>query len=168
MTNFERAFAIVVGEEGVYSTDRKDRGNWTSGKVGEGTFKGTKYGIAAHVYPDLDIPSLTLDQARAIYRRDYWDRVRGDDLPWAWALSVFDAAVNMGVGTATRMMQDALGVMVDGRIGPRTIAAAQAADDRKLARFFARRAKRYSELSTFGLYWDGWLTRSFVIAMEAT
>lgn len=167
MIDFEHCFAVVVGHEGTFSTDRGDPGNYTGGKVGEGVFKGTKFGIAASSYPHLDIASLTLGEAAEIYRRDFWSAIRGDELPEAWRLAVFDCAVNMGVGTAVRMMQDALGVMVDGRIGPRTLAALQAADNRKLARFFARRVKRYSELSTFSRHWDGWLTRSFVTAMEA-
>jgi lysozyme family protein len=167
VVTFEDCFAVVVGHEGGLSTDRGDPGNWTGGKVGEGAFKGTKFGIAAHVYPQLDIANLTLGEAVSIYKRDFWVPIRGDELPAAWRLPVFDAAVNMGVGTAVRMMQDALGVMVDGRIGPRTLAALQAADNRKLARFFARRVKRYSELQTFPRHWDGWLTRAFVTAMES-
>jgi len=167
MVTFEDCFAAVVGHEGVFSTDRGDPGNWTGGKIGEGAFKGTKYGIAASQYPHLDIVNITLGEAAAIYRDDYWSRIRGDELPAAWRMAMFDTAVNMGVGTAIRMMQDALGVMVDGSIGPRTLAALQAADNRKLARFFSRRVKRYSELATFPRHWDGWLTRAFVTAMEA-
>ena len=56
--NFEKAFERLIGHEGGYSTDRNDPGNWTGGKVGSGTFKGTKYGIAANTYPNLDIKNL--------------------------------------------------------------------------------------------------------------
>jgi lysozyme family protein len=167
VSNFQRAFELIVGEEGVFSTDRQDRGNWTGGAVGVGEFKGTKFGISAAAYPTLDIINLTLDQARAIYLRDYWNAIKADQMPWPWALLVFDSAVNQGVGTATRMMQDALGVMTDGRIGPRTLAALQTRDDRAIARFQARRVMRYMKSQTFKTHGFGWITRSFVLARLA-
>lgn len=167
MSAFLEALGFTHREEGGYSDDAVDPGNWTGGKQGAGELRGTKYGISAKSYPTLDIRNLTLNDAREIYLRDFWVPIRGDDLPRAWRVAVFDTAVNLGVPRTIPMMQDALGVMVDGRIGPRTIAAAQSADNRKLARFFARRVKWYAELSTFDRYWDGWLTRAFVIAMEA-
>ncbi len=52
---FDQVIDIIGVSEGAYSTDRADRGNWTSGKVGEGLFKGTKYGISAMTYPNMDI-----------------------------------------------------------------------------------------------------------------
>jgi len=61
MDTFDQAFALVVGIEGGFSTDQNDPGNWTSGKVCIGEFKGTKYGISAASYPHLDIPNLTPD-----------------------------------------------------------------------------------------------------------
>jgi lysozyme family protein len=167
VSNFERAFEIIVGEEGGYSTDRKDTGNWTGGAIGVGEFKGTKFGISAAAYPSLDIINLTLDQARAIYLRDYWNAIKADQMPWPWALLVFDSAVNQGVGTAILLMQDALGVMTDGRIGPRTLAALQTRDDRAIARFQARRVMRYMRSRTFSTHGFGWITRSFVLARLA-
>ena len=168
MSAFLEALEFTKREEGGYSFDYHDPGNWTGGKVGAGELRGTKYGISAKSYPSLDIKNLTLGEAREIYLRDFWEPIHGDALPRAWRISLFDTAVNVGVPRAVEMFQDALGVMVDGRIGPRTIAAAQAGDNRRLARFYARRVRWYSELATFDRYWDGWLTRSFVMAMEAT
>lgn len=168
MSRFLDAFERVVELEGALSMDPRDPGNWTGGSPGAGELRGTKYGISAKAYPSLEIASLTLGEARDIYRRDYWDAVRGDELPWPWAFAVFDAAVNQGVGAAVRMMQDALGVLVDGVIGPRTLAAAAAATDRQLARFFSRRVQRYMRASTFNVHADGWITRAFLVAMEAS
>lgn len=165
--NFQRAFGIVVGEEGGLSLDPDDRGNWTGGSRGDGELKGTKFGIAAHVYPDENIRELTLDRARFLYQRDYWHPIKGDELPWHWALAVFDCAVNQGQGTAVRLMQDAVGVTVDGRIGPRTLAAVRASTDRQFARFMALRTLRYTRTAGWDLYRYGWMTRLFVISQEA-
>src|SRR5271168_855735 len=121
--NFDEAFTIVVGEEGSLSLDRSDRGNWTSGVVGVGQCNGTKFGISAMAYPNEDIANLTLDRAKFLFKRDYWDRVSGDDIPAVVALGLFDAAVNEGVGGSIKLGQAALGVTVDGVLGPGTKAA---------------------------------------------
>ena len=57
--NFDKAFELLIGHEGGYTTNPKDAGNWTGGKQGVGVNKGTKYGIAANSYPSLDIKNLT-------------------------------------------------------------------------------------------------------------
>ena len=108
--SFEFAFAKVVSVEGGYVDDPKDPGG------------ATKFGISQRSYPNVDIKNLTLDQAKAIYRADYWDAVSGDELPDPLSHLVFDAAVNQGVSPAQKMMQEALGVKVDGEIGTEQIA----------------------------------------------
>jgi lysozyme family protein len=118
MSFFEAAYAIVVGEiEKGYSKDPRDPGNWTSGKVGQGVLKGTKGGIAASAYPQLDIENLTPEQIQSLYHQDYWYR-SGCDMPgltWEWCLCLFDCAVNQGVGTADTLSKlahrDALELM---------------------------------------------------------
>ena len=156
---FEQAFERVIGHEGGLSLSPKDRGNWTTGRIGEGELKGTKYGIAAHAYPHLDIANLTLDDARAIYRRDYWNKVRADELG-PLAFDVFDAAVNHGPTMAAMFLQRALGVKDDGIIGPKTLAAAKAADPWEVrAKFNANRLAFYADLSTWPSFGRGWVRR---------
>ena len=80
--NFDKAFMCVVGAEGGFSNDPKDRGNWTGGKVGSGILMGTKFGIAANTYgnklksQNMTIKNLTVDDAKQIYKRDWWDKLR--------------------------------------------------------------------------------------------
>lgn len=168
MTPFDRAFLHVVGREGAVSHDANDPGNWTSGKVGEGDLKGTKFGISAGSYPTLDIALLTISDAEAIYRRDYWNPIRGDELPPALALAVFDSAVNQSVDTAIRCLQKALDVAVDGKIGPKTLAAIRRHSMRELVEHFqAERVLRYVELPTFSRFGRGWVRRAIGTAMEA-
>lgn len=146
---FDEAFAVVLGHEGGYTADPADPGNWTGGAPGRGECRGTNWGISAASYPDLPIRALTPDQARAIYRRDYWDRVRGDRLPPSLALMVFDAAVNCGVGRAARWLQGILGVAQDGVVGDITLAA--------LARRIGRgsRGGRPGAMEAEGRPWPG-------------
>lgn len=121
---FEEAFKILIGEEGELSLDPNDRGNWTTGKIGIGELKGSKYGISAMTYPHIDIKNLTLDQARAIYKRDFWDTICLDKLPSEISFDIFDTSVNSGVNRAIRLLQLTVGSKEDGVIGPQTISKA--------------------------------------------
>lgn len=155
---FDRAFDLIVGSEGEYSNDPKDPG-------GE-----TKFGITVAVARAAgyagEMRDLPLDFAKTVYRAQYWDACQCDALGWRWAIAVFDCAVNQGVVTAVRLMQDALGVMVDGKLGPRTLQAVISSNDRHLARFLAKRALAYARLSTFEAFGFGWYTRLFVRAFD--
>ena len=162
MAAFDQAFRIVIGEEGGFSADPADPGNWTGGACGRGACLGTRYGISAAAYPNLAIATLTLDAAQAIYRRDYWDRVQGDGLPPPLALLVFDAAVNNGVGRAVRWLQAAVGVAPDGLLGPRTLAAVGAKAGQGaglLAEFQAQRLTFMAGLPTWRAFGLGWARR---------
>lgn len=165
MDYFEQAFPIVVGIEDAYTDDPHDPGNWTSGQMGKGICKGTKYGISAGAYPTLDIVNLTLDQAKAIYRRDYWQACACDKMGWPLCLFMFDSAVNQGQPAAKILLQTTLGVAVDGRIGPATLAAANRIDAEHLALFLTTRALRYMRAPNFALDGKGWFKRLFLIAM---
>ena len=158
--NFDQAFGRLIGHEGGYSMDRKDPGNWTGGRVGVGQLKGTKYGIASNTYPDVDIKNLTLAQAKEIYRRDWWDKIAGDQLPGAVTAQVWDFAVNAGMSTAKRALQRAVGVADDGIFGPITLAKILQTDlNDVLLRFNAQRLKFYTALSTWPTYGKGWTRR---------
>lgn len=160
MTAFDKAFAIVVGEEGGFTADGQDRGNWTSGVCGVGQCKGTKFGISAASYPTLDIANLALDRAKAIYRSDYWTPIHGDDLPPGLALLVFDAAVNNGVGQAKLWLQAAVGVRSDGQIGPQTMAAvAKARMPDVGVEFQSSRLLAMAAMSSWSTYGKGWARR---------
>lgn len=158
--NYNEAFERLIGHEGNYTDNPKDPGNWTSGKAGVGKLSGTKYGISASAYPLMDIKSISLDQAKAIYRKDYWDRIQADYLPPALAFQVFDAAVNHGPTRAAKLLQRAAKVDEDGIIGPKTLGAVgKLSQAIMLLRFNAARAKFYTSLDTFKDFGRGWTNR---------
>lgn len=156
---FDEAFEKLIGHEGGLSTVRSDPGNWTGGKVGVGDLRGTKYGISAASYPGEDIRNLTLDQAKAIYRRDFWNRVRGDDLPYVVAFNLFDGAVNSGPHRAIKWMQEAAGVAADGIIGPQSLAAFREGPEALAARYNGIRLRFMAWLSTWPTFGKGWALR---------
>lgn len=158
--NFEKAFERLIGHEGGYSTDRNDPGNWTGGKVGKGIFKGTKYGIAANTYPNLDIKNLTIEQAKAIYKKDWWDKLGADQLHPAIVFQLWDFAVNAGKSRAVKELQQAVAVPDDGIIGPKTIAAVKAKEVNDVLLLLAsERLSFYTSLKIWPTYGKGWANR---------
>jgi lysozyme family protein len=155
---FERAVNFVLRPdiEGGYVNDPNDTG-------GE-----TKYGISKASYPQLDIPTVTRDDAKRIYFRDYWSPLRLDMLPARVALAVFDGAVSQGTDAAARMLQMAVGAVSDGIIGPETITKTRQVDeDEALAQVFAQRALRYAKTKGFDRFGRGWSVRLFKACTEA-
>ena len=157
---FDEAFKRLIGHEGGYSTDRRDPGNWTGGRVGVGTLKGTKFGLAANTYPNLDIKNLTLAQAKEIYKKDWWDKLGADGMHSAIVFQLWDFAINAGKSRAIKELQQAVGVPADGIIGPQTLAAVNAHDlNDVILSLTAERLKFYTSLSTFKTYGKGWTNR---------
>jgi len=155
------AFSKLVLREGdTLSMDPMDPGNWTTGHCNDGTLKGSKYGISAAAHPDVDIASLTAEDAMSIYQRCYWDPIWGDQLPDAIAYEIFDEAVNSGVSGAVKVLQGALGVGQDGKFGPTTFAALNAADLGKLnIKLNAARLEFYTTLAAWPSQGKGWVRR---------
>ncbi|HTI80478.1 MAG TPA: glycosyl hydrolase 108 family protein [Acetobacteraceae bacterium] len=172
MTNFDRMFALVSGHEGNYSGNPDDPGNWTGGAIGIGRCLGTKFGISAAAYPNADIPNLTLDEAKALYQHDYWDRIAGDRLPAPLALLVFDAAINNGTERAVSWLQDIAHVTRDGVVGPVTLAAVDrlAVGPDGVAglcsEYLARRLVFMASLSAWKTFGLGWARRLFKLPFE--
>jgi len=158
--NFDDAFKRLINHEGGFSDDRSDPGNWTGGRVGVGELKGTKYGIAANTYGDVDIKNLTIEDAKKIYYRDWWLKAGADQLDGAIVFQMWDFAVNAGMSTARRALQRAARVADDGQIGPLTIRAVRSMSTTDvLMRFNAQRLKHYTGLSTWPNFGKGWTNR---------
>lgn len=160
MTMFDKSFDRTIGHEGGYQADPKDRGNWTSGVIGKGELKGTKYGISAMTYPNVDIKNLTVSQAKAIYKKDFWDALGMERFPAALQFQLFDAAINHSWRRTVQILQRAVGVTDDGVIGPKTINAVNATElNDLLMLFLAERIEYFTKLSTFQTYAKGWMMR---------
>ena len=108
--------AFLAPTEGGLSLDPADTGNFTP----DGRLVGTKFGISAHSYPNIDIPNLTIELANHLRKVDFWDRVRGDELPGQVAFVLAEAAYGSGPSAAIIQMQKIIGVNTDGIFGPTT------------------------------------------------
>lgn len=165
---YDQAFEFVIGHEGGYTTDRRDRGNWTTGVIGRGELKGTKFGVSAMAYPHLDIKNLTLADAKEIYRTDYWNAVRADELPVGVDYLVFDCAVNHGPRKAIEWLQLAAGTTPDGIFGPATLAAVNRRDPlRLIEEIGVERQLFYTQIKTWPTYRKGWTRRGYGSVVRA-
>lgn len=142
---FDTAFDITIGFEGEYVNDPNDAG-------GE-----TKFGISKKAYPDIDIKNLTIEQAKEIYKRDYWDRCKCAFMPDALSIALYDFAVNSGTKRAIRYLQRALGVTVDGYIGNQTIGACNRVPTKYvLHKFINYRLEFLMGLKNWKYFGNGW------------
>lgn len=162
MADFEIAIVKTLAREGgsKYTETPGDTGG------------ATKYGISQRAYPHLNIKALTEADAKAIYKRDYWDKVQGDSInSQSAAESIFDFAVNAGVSTAIKAAQVSaaavtrIDIAVDGALGPQSLVAINNADERFFTAVYAlQKIQRYAaicnknrEQSKFLL---GWVNRT--------
>jgi lysozyme family protein len=157
MANFNDAIGKTLAKEGgaKFTDVPNDKGG------------ATKYGISQAAYPNVDIRNLTDQQARDIYKRDYWDRVRGDDLTSQMiAENLFDTAVNMGVRTASRLAQTMLSIQpADGIIGSGSLGVINQQDEKEfMAHFTLVKIGYYANLCnkdrTQSKFLLGWVNRA--------
>ncbi len=148
MPNFTACVSHVLAAEGGLVNHPQDPGGVT------------KFGISQRSYPDLDIRALTRDAAQALYQRDYWMPIQGDDLPAGLDLVMLDHAVNAGPARAIRLLQHLVGVPADGLLGPVTLAGVARADPQDLiARYSELRLDFYRDLPTWKHFGAGWTRR---------
>jgi len=146
--NFDEAFDRVIGHEGGLVNNPADPGGLTN------------WGISQRAYPGVDIKALTKDDAKLIYKRDYWDRAKAGLYDGAIGFQLFDAAVNSGVSAAIKMLQRAVGVPDDGVIGPQSLAAINAQKVPKiLLRFNAERLEYMTNAGGWPSFGKGWARR---------
>jgi lysozyme family protein len=155
--NFAAATALELGYEGGYVNHPKDPGGPTKYGI-------TLYALSQHrgrAVSAADVRALTAPEATAIYGEVYWPAVRGDQLPAGVDLMVYDAAINMGRGRAAKCLQRAAGVnLVDGLLGPASLAAVSAADPSHLVvSVHDQREALYRSFAGFPTFGKGWLRR---------
>jgi len=148
MTNFDTLFDRLISHEGGYSNDSRDPG-------GE-----TNWGISKRSYPHVNIKTLTREDAKTIYRRDFWDRLKADTLYDGVAYQLFDFAVNSGIETAVRYLQRVVGVADDGHWGPASAAAAAAMSESDMIMgLCAERLDFMTRLKNWPIHGKGWARR---------
>jgi len=159
-TTFDQIIDRVLAHEGGYVDDPDDPG-------GE-----TKYGISKKAYPKVNIKGLTKEDAKGIYKKDYWDRYKMENLPPELRYIYYDMVVNMGIRNAGKVLQRAANnknskanrIKIDGMVGPATLKAVKIVEAERLR---SERVLYYAKLVIKKpiqyKYWYGWFKRSIEV-----
>lgn len=173
MGDFKASLARTLRWEGGYSDDPLDRGGETYRGISRKNFPTwegwiTIDNLRSAGWTLYDNEQLQHD-VEEFYRREFWNRVHGEDLPDSVAMEVFDCAVNCGAGTAAKFLQRAVGVKDDGAIGPATLRATaeyieQSGIPALVAELKQHRRDRYNRIadndSSQRRFLKGWLRRA--------
>lgn len=153
--NFERALAATLKHEGGWADHPADPGGATMKGITLATYR--RYEPNA---TKTDLRNITDAEIKQIYRDGYWNKIKGDDLPYGVDFAVFDFAVNSGPARAAIYLQEIVGVAPDGKIGPLTLAAVAKWDGVKLVeKICANRLAFVKRLSTWPTFGRGWSIR---------
>jgi len=154
--NYDHCLEMILHHEGGYVNHPKDPG-------GE-----TNLGVTKRVWEEhggtKDMKDLTVEDVAPIYKKSYWDRVKGDELPAGLDLCVFDFGVNAGTGRAAKYLQNLVGATADGAIGPATLRSVNAyvqieGLESAIDTYQKNRQEYYEKLSTFETFGRGWTRR---------
>lgn len=156
--NFDEALRRVLVHEGGKVDDPRDPGGRTNRGVTQRTFNAYLQSIKKK---PRDVFTMTDAECKAIYKRRYWDVVKGDQLPPGIDYVVFDGAVNSGSAQSVKWLQRALGVTVDGELGLMTMQSIDKAKDHDelVSDICARRLAFLRALKHWRTYKNGWTSR---------
>ena len=163
-SNWPRAFAEVMKSEGGFTDDSRDKGN----RLPDGRPGCTNLGVTQRAWEKYvgrqvthdEMKALNLSMVQPFYKINYWDAVKGDQLPLGVDYLCFDLAVNAGPGRAVMTLQGSLGISSDGSIGPMTLAAVKSADPGYLIDNFTDAKVRFYKSLNNPTFEQGWINRA--------
>ncbi len=165
ISNWQKSFELMLKSEGGYVNNPADPGGMTN----LGVTKATWENWVGRESDEAEMRGLTPEKVEPLYKKKYFDAVRGDELPMGLDYLMFDFAVNAGAGRAIKTLQTAVGVTPDGGFGPMTMAAVQAVDPVELIeRFSQAKEDFYRSLNTFATFGKGWLNRVADVKVKAS
>jgi lysozyme family protein len=162
--NFRDCLELVLKHEGNFVNHPKDPGGMTN----LGVTKKVWEDWIGHEVDEKAMRALTPAIVAPMYEMKYWRTSYCEKLPRGLDLLVFSMAVNAGSGRSVKLLQEAIGVVADGVIGPRTMARINEANVETLIdKFSEARTAFYKGLKTFPVFGRGWLSRTDSERLEA-
>lgn len=167
--NYEKCLELILHHEGGYVNHPKDPGGETNMGVTKKVYE--TWVMEEDLLPK-EMKDLEFGDVAPIYKKNYWDRVKGDSLPTGLDLCIFDFGVNAGTGRAAKFIQSIIGTTVDGGIGPNTLKTLEAyisieGLEATIDAYQDKRQEYYESLSTFETFGKGWTRRVTETTAEA-
>ena len=159
--NYQKCLETILHHEGGYVNHPKDPGGETNLGVTKRVYEAW---VMENDLSQKDMKDLLVEDVAPIYKKNYWDRVKGDQLPNGLDLCVFDFGVNAGTGRAAKYLQTMIGTVADGGIGPNTLKALgnyveENGLEQTIKNYQEARQEYYESLSTFETFGRGWTRR---------
>ena len=155
--NFDHCLDMLLEHEGGFVNHPKDPGGMTNLGVTRATYE-QFLGRAA---TEAEMRALTPKDVGPLYKSEYWDKARCDDLPSGLDWAVFDWGVNSGMGRPAKAVQRIVGATPDGAIGPKTVKAIFDFDAKDtVEKLYDARQRFYESLKTFETFGRGWSRRN--------
>ena len=162
--NFTDCLELVLKHEGGFVDHPKDPGGMTNLGVTKKVWEEWK----GHPVTEKEMRELTPAIVAPMYEMRYWRTSYCEKLPRGLDLLVFSMAVNAGAGRSVKLLQDSIGLMADGIIGPRTMARINETNVETLIDKFSEiRTDYYKGLKLFPVFGKGWLNRTDKERLEA-
>lgn len=156
MNDFKECLDLVLKSEGGYCNHPSDPG----GRTNLGVTQRVWEEFVGHPVSEADMKALTTEKVAPMYEQKYWRPCYAEVLPRGLDFIVFSMAVNAGPGRAVKLLQQSIGCVPDGVIGPRTRGLISDSDSTTLiAKFSETRREYYQALKTFPIFGKGWLAR---------
>lgn len=153
---FDRCMVEEFRHEGGYVNDPQDPGGMTN----LGVTKRVWEDWVGHHVTEAAMQALTPTTVKPLYHSRYWLAASCDKLPPGVDLMVLDTAINMGVSRACKYLQSAVGVAMDGHVGPQTLAAVAKRDPATLlSQIYGQRGSFYRASPNFPRFGKGWIRR---------
>ncbi len=155
--NFDKCLKMLLSHEGGFVNHPEDPGGITN------------LGVTKKVYDEWigresteqEMRDLTPDDVAPIYKKNYWDRIKGDSLPSGIDWCLMDWTVNSGKSRPSKAIQRAVGATQDGAIGPATIGLIMEKDPKFIIEYVHDvRQDFYKSLKTFETFGRGWTRRN--------
>ena len=155
--NFVKCLHMLLEHEGGYVNNVHDKGGMTN------------LGVTKRVYDkwigrestEQEMRDLTPDDVAPIYKKNYWNRVKADQLPSGLDWACFDWAVNSGSGRPAKAVQRAVGATQDGAIGNQTLGLIAEKDPKFIIDYvYTVRQAFYESLDDYKHFGRGWSRRN--------
>lgn len=157
--NFEAALAETLKWEGGFVNHPDDPGGMTYKGITAKTYaEFTGRRLSTITEKEMrELPDTLISQ---IYKRKYWDAVKGDQLPSGLDILVFDFAVHSGPGRAIKELQECINVPVDGILGPITLKHINTFPIEQIIKEYVQaRVDFLKQIKVFNVFGKGWLRR---------
>lgn len=162
-SNFAESLKAVLKSEGGNDDDPSDHGGRTSRGVIQREYDAWRKEKGE---APADVWKATDEEIATIYHDEYWNPYC-DGLPVGVDYLYFDMAVNAGPHRATLLLQRALGITTDGRIGPITRQAIRNADAKGLVEKYSIAKEAFYRSLHQPKFLRGWLNRVRDVHMTA-